>query len=169
MPIRFRCAYCNQLMGIARRKAGTVVSCPTCQGQVVVPSPEPGLVEPMLVPPPANAASPAPSPSGQEAAALNVFDQQDFDPGLFNPNPVPVTAPAPGPAFLHPGTAPAPAAPRQMPVSAGSEPFALPEPGQRPPRGMVLTSTKLTLLLIGAAVAGLILFGLGLLVGKAIS
>ena len=28
MPIRFRCAYCNQLMGIARRKAGTVVRCP---------------------------------------------------------------------------------------------------------------------------------------------
>ena len=42
MPIRFRCAYCNQLMGIARRKAGTVVRCPTCAGQVVVPRPEGG-------------------------------------------------------------------------------------------------------------------------------
>src|SRR5207253_599174 len=40
MPIRFRCAYCNQLMGIARRKAGTVVRCPKCAGQVVVPHPE---------------------------------------------------------------------------------------------------------------------------------
>jgi phage FluMu protein Com len=39
MPIRFRCAYCNQLLGIARRKAGTVVRCPTCAGQVIVPSP----------------------------------------------------------------------------------------------------------------------------------
>ena len=38
MPIRFRCAYCNQLLGIARRKAGTVVRCPGCSGQVVVPS-----------------------------------------------------------------------------------------------------------------------------------
>src|SRR3984893_2440696 len=37
MPIRFRCAYCNQLLGIARRKVGTVVRCPTCAGQVVVP------------------------------------------------------------------------------------------------------------------------------------
>src|SRR5204862_5290906 len=37
VPIRFRCAYCNQLMGISRRKAGTVVRCPTCSGQVVVP------------------------------------------------------------------------------------------------------------------------------------
>jgi hypothetical protein len=38
MPIRFRCAYCNQLLSIATRKAGTVVKCPTCAGQVVVPS-----------------------------------------------------------------------------------------------------------------------------------
>src|SRR5262249_32266945 len=41
MPIRFRCAYCNQLMGIARRKAGTVVRCPRCAGQVIVPDPGP--------------------------------------------------------------------------------------------------------------------------------
>jgi DNA-directed RNA polymerase subunit RPC12/RpoP len=40
MPVRFRCAYCNQLLGISRRKAGTIVRCPTCSGQVVVPSVE---------------------------------------------------------------------------------------------------------------------------------
>jgi DNA-directed RNA polymerase subunit RPC12/RpoP len=37
MPVRFRCAYCNQLMGISHRKVGTVVRCPKCSGQVVVP------------------------------------------------------------------------------------------------------------------------------------
>jgi hypothetical protein len=37
MPIRFRCRYCNQLIGIARRKAGTDVSCPTCHGLLTVP------------------------------------------------------------------------------------------------------------------------------------
>lgn len=42
MPIRFRCAYCNQLMGIARRKAGTVVKCPKCAGEIIVPTPESG-------------------------------------------------------------------------------------------------------------------------------
>lgn len=42
MPIRFRCAYCNQLMGIARRKAGTVVRCPKCAGEIIVPMPEAG-------------------------------------------------------------------------------------------------------------------------------
>ncbi len=40
MPIRFRCAYCNQLMGIASRKAGTVVRCPKCAGEIIVPTPE---------------------------------------------------------------------------------------------------------------------------------
>jgi hypothetical protein len=37
MPIRFRCSYCNQLLGISRRKIGSLVRCPTCAGQVVVP------------------------------------------------------------------------------------------------------------------------------------
>jgi DNA-directed RNA polymerase subunit RPC12/RpoP len=40
MPVRFRCAYCNQLMGISHRKVGTVVRCPKCSGQVVVPQVE---------------------------------------------------------------------------------------------------------------------------------
>lgn len=40
MPIRFRCYYCNQLMGISRRKAGTVVKCPKCKGEIQVPVPE---------------------------------------------------------------------------------------------------------------------------------
>ena len=38
MAIRFRCAFCNQLMGIATRKIGTVVRCPKCSQQTVVPA-----------------------------------------------------------------------------------------------------------------------------------
>ncbi len=60
MPIRFRCAYCNQLMAIARRKAGTVVRCPTCAGQVVVP--DPGQAE-----------------AAEEKAAAEVFERPDFE------------------------------------------------------------------------------------------
>jgi hypothetical protein len=41
MPIRFRCVYCDQLLGIAKRKAGSVVKCPNCAGQLIVPSPSP--------------------------------------------------------------------------------------------------------------------------------
>lgn len=39
MPIRFRCYFCMQLLAIAHRKAGTVITCPKCQGQVWVPDP----------------------------------------------------------------------------------------------------------------------------------
>ena len=38
MPVRFRCAYCQQLMGIGRRKAGAIVRCPRCAGEVIVPA-----------------------------------------------------------------------------------------------------------------------------------
>lgn len=37
MPIRFRCDRCGQLLGIARRKAGTEVECPRCARELVVP------------------------------------------------------------------------------------------------------------------------------------
>src|SRR5262245_60470883 len=78
MPIKFRCAYCNQLMGIARRKAGTVVNCPTCNGQVVVPTPPPQVPPPEL---------PPPVPEKPNSPKHNVFDRQDFDPVNFNTEP----------------------------------------------------------------------------------
>jgi hypothetical protein len=37
MPIRFRCGYCNHLLAIARRKAGTETICPSCGYTVTVP------------------------------------------------------------------------------------------------------------------------------------
>src|SRR5207244_2629313 len=71
MPIRFRCAYCNQLMGIARRKAGNVVRCPTCAGQVIVPTP-------------GNAMPEAPQPPGGPKAAADLFEQADFEKDLLH-------------------------------------------------------------------------------------
>jgi len=53
MPIHFRCCFCNQLLGIAHRKAGTVIDCPTCRGKVWVPDPNA---------PPGAAPAPAPEP-----------------------------------------------------------------------------------------------------------
>src|SRR5438874_1439658 len=50
MPIRFRCQYCNQLMGIAHRKVGTEVECPTCKGKLIVP---PSSAEHVPIPAPA--------------------------------------------------------------------------------------------------------------------
>jgi hypothetical protein len=62
MPIRFRCAYCNQLLGISRRKAGTAVRCPTCAGKVIVPR--------------ADAELPPVSPDSSNPL---VFERSDFD------------------------------------------------------------------------------------------
>jgi ribosomal protein S27E len=38
MPIRFRCPGCDGLLSIARRKAGTDISCPKCGELVIVPT-----------------------------------------------------------------------------------------------------------------------------------
>jgi hypothetical protein len=73
MPIRFRCRYCNQLMGIARRKAGMTVQCPTCHAQVVVPQPEPGD---KAEPPEEQHIPEAPPP---------LFERSDFEAFLQNP------------------------------------------------------------------------------------
>jgi len=40
MPIRFPCTACGQLLGIATRKVGTEINCPTCGLAVIVPDEE---------------------------------------------------------------------------------------------------------------------------------
>jgi phage FluMu protein Com len=70
MPIRFRCAYCNQLMGIARRKAGQVVKCPKCAGEIIVPVPE-GTEQPEATEQPGNHGG--------------AFEDMDFDPAAGPP------------------------------------------------------------------------------------
>src|SRR5262245_25016146 len=90
MPIRFRCAYCNQLMGIAKRKAGTVVRCPKCAGQVIVPDPGAVAPEPSG---PANGPPPAPSSGGPA-----LFERSDFGDMFDAPPLIPPSPPAPQPA-----------------------------------------------------------------------
>src|SRR5205807_5919687 len=115
MPIRFRCAYCNQLMGIARRKAGTIVRCPRCAGQVIVPDPGPEAA-PDPVPeaaPPRNGPAPE-TPRPATAPGPVLFEQSDFE-KLFEPGPlVPAAAPpqvaAPPPYAPPQAVAPLPAA-----------------------------------------------------------
>jgi hypothetical protein len=56
MAIRFYCPYCDRLLGIAQRRAGAVVECPSCHGKVGVPIEEPSARAagpvPMVVRPP---------------------------------------------------------------------------------------------------------------------
>jgi DNA-directed RNA polymerase subunit RPC12/RpoP len=159
MPIKFRCAYCNQLMGIARRKAGTVVSCPTCGGQVVVPTPEPPIQPVQLPPTPGNGPPQA-----------NVFEKPDFDAGMFNPKPVPAPPPAPVPAPSLPAQATMPSpAPAQFASSGFDvEPVIIPPSAHRH-RGMVLTPGKIMLLAIGVFLLVGGAFAAGYLCAKLVS
>src|SRR5438445_298306 len=45
-PIKFRCFRCNQLLGVARSKAGAVVACPKCSVELIVPEPEETVTRP---------------------------------------------------------------------------------------------------------------------------
>jgi DNA-directed RNA polymerase subunit RPC12/RpoP len=157
MPIRFRCAYCNQLLGISRRKAGTVVRCPNCSGQVVVPTlEEAGL-----------------SDGPQGTAGQQLFEGNEIDrllEGAAGDQPSALAAPprsanpaAPAaPAAIAPAPAPpmSPAAPPQ-PVAS---PSGFPGPAT-PPAGIWLSPAKATMLSVIAVVALAVAFGVGLLVG----
>ena len=154
MPIRFRCVYCDKLLGIARRKAGAVVNCPQCQQPLIVPSPEPEPTAAAGRP----AAPPPPSNPGQ------LFEQDDFD--VYLEPAQTVRAPEP----------PSPSRPRPPRAAVENtlppQPFAVerdlpPTPLPRPARGGLVLSPGLlifaivmVLFLIGTAFAG------GLLVGR---
>lgn len=77
MPIRFRCTHCHQLIGIARRRAGATVRCPTCAAEVVVPA---GQVE---------VGAQAPQPPAPHA-----FERSDFGDILRPPPTDAVSVPA---------------------------------------------------------------------------
>lgn len=49
MPIKFRCSYCRQFLGISRGRAGGVVDCPTCGRSIRVPGLD-GSVQPVPTP-----------------------------------------------------------------------------------------------------------------------
>jgi hypothetical protein len=152
MPIRFRCAYCSQLMGIARRKAGTVVSCPTCHGQVVVPSPGPSADEPKK--------------TGNGANGPALFERSDFD-EVFSP---PGGGPAPAPPAALPAApppAPPPWGPTQAEINFDVERIdvPLPAPGTQVGRpGIWLSPTALTLLGLLVIILLAVAFVAGLLV-----
>jgi hypothetical protein len=150
MPIRFRCAYCNQLLGIARRKAGQVVRCPTCAGQVVVPNPE------------------ADEPLSPPAAGNNdqmLFERSDFDNLLNDPEPESPAAlgPPPAPPPLLPPPPPAPAPVRTRGGTAALDAERPPSSTTRPP-GIVLTPTAATVLTVVVILALAVAFGAGWLI-----
>jgi hypothetical protein len=142
-------------MGIARRKAGTVVSCPKCAGQVVVPTPPPGEDDGSDHP---ETAGNQPPPGKED-----LFERSDFEKVFTN-------GPAAGPQILHPPKAANPfteLAPKPTPAGDLPEYEAVPlGSAKRAPRGIFLTPgvllvvSGLVIVLMGLA------FFLGLLLGR---
>ena len=104
MPIKFRCVQCNQLLGVSPSKVGSVVSCPRCAVELIVPEAD----DPSEVP---RAPEPEPIPAILSSLVLDRRDPLDelrpedirVEPGLPEPGrarrePRPIE-PAPAPSL----------------------------------------------------------------------
>jgi hypothetical protein len=149
VPIRFRCTNCDQLMGIARRKAGSLVRCPACRSEIAVPADADDDSPPI----------PAPTPVPAPAPRADLFDRDDFDALLAGGPSLPGVRPAP---LLR--SSPRPLAEPTEAKAAGPEPVAVSlvpvQGGLVLSPGWVTTLTVVFLLLLAMA------FALGLLVGR---
>jgi hypothetical protein len=137
MPIRFRCAYCNQLMGIATRKAGQVVKCPKCAGEIIVPVPD-GM-EP---------AAPEPAPpmaAFEDKAFEQLMNEPAVAPDVANATAT-VATPEPNPADFVPPPAPTPEPRKRLGIFL--------------PLGMLFVSLIVIVLLM------VLMFVLGLIIGR---
>lgn len=158
MPIQFRCTYCNQLLGIATRKAGAVVNCPTCNARVIVPR----TSEPVK-------AGEAGTKKTAPVKSSSLLERQDFD-ALLKAEPVAVPAPPASTAAVPAsdpgeGTAALAAAPPSSSgvVDVDVEPVAaLPVTGTV----LVLSPARATLLAIVIIVLLALAFLAGLFVGR---
>lgn len=103
MPIKFRCNYCRQFLGISRAQAGGIVDCPTCGRSIRVPQLD-GSLQPL----------PQPELNLQDAhlaraldelarlaggdpqpAVLDPHEQSEFDDDAENEIPQPIPEPIP--------------------------------------------------------------------------
>jgi ribosomal protein S27E len=169
MPIRFRCPNCHQLLGIARRKAGTMVHCPTCSTSVLVPNSDEAGDSPIPAPKPASTrphpdlappSAPAPAIEEKPAAPANLFDRDDFD-ALLRPSGEsmarePAAAPRPAEPYNH---APGPVAPLPRPAAVEPPPGLPPFPPAPLPwqAGQAPAPAPPTLAPLSAAQPGLVL------------
>jgi phage FluMu protein Com len=163
MPIRFRCVYCDKLLGIAKRKAGAVVNCPQCGQPLIVPTPEP---EP-------EATAAASQPAAPPAAPGKLFEQDDFD-VLLEPDAT-YRTPDPPPPAKRPKAHPPPANPlpprpfpveRSLPPASPAFPAAPPPTSRAPGGGIVLSTGMLILALVAVLILMGLAFGGGILVGR---
>jgi hypothetical protein len=162
MPIRFRCVYCDKLLGIARRKAGTIINCPHCAEKLIVPTPDPADTGPEPDEDPLKGSTTEKALTG---APPPLFEALDLDAMLhtkpirssgehvFEP-PKPATKSGAGFAPLYP--APSVPPPR----------VELPPPR---PRGFYVSPAKATVLILLMIVLLALAFGAGWMVRRSMS
>jgi hypothetical protein len=152
MPIKFRCVYCNQLLGIARRKAGSTVRCTTCNGELIVPDPA-AATELADDPPPLPAVTERP-PVQVDGGQL--FERDDFaevlEPFQFRSSSASLKAPA------RPS-------PRSEPTV--STPSLVPSPAPPLAAGLTLTRKQATWAAVVIVIALGIAFAGGYFLGSA--
>jgi hypothetical protein len=148
MPIRFHCPPCGQLLGIARRKAGTQVQCPACRAWVLVPSTSEAEFLPK------NQPAPQHSPINPPSLPLNPDPEPLFERINFE-------------ELLHGSTDASPAGLPPLPSSAGGagapqdfdvEHLPAAELTHSPARPLVLVLLIVLLMVLS--------FGAGILVGR---
>ena len=174
MPIKFRCVYCEQLLGIARRKAGTVVKCPNCAGQLIVPAPDASNLSEENDKDDATAAAPelevaasrqaatTMKPSGDAGATEGslLFERNDFD-ELLRPMQEKRTT-----ASRSNASKPAPAPAPESYDAPAMQPLIAPKPALAARKGILLTPLRLALVLVFVIAGFAISFAAGLLIGK---
>lgn len=120
MPIKFRCNYCRQFLGISRAQAGGIVDCPTCGRSIRVPQLD-GTQQPLPAPE-LNLQDTHLARALEELARLGAAEPQEFvnssGPGeepdeIENeipqpiPEPIPIEVPIPPtPVAIQPALAP---------------------------------------------------------------
>lgn len=193
MPIRFRCVYCNKLLSIATRKAGTVIHCPTCEKPLIVPIPESEEGRESVSSSETETGSAGPARSGGASKTGRIFERDDFDKILTQglekiqtkTRPAPSSPPSssgPSPDVLsRPGTEiplPQPVAPPKTwlppepspsPTQIVSDVELVPISGLQgvPPKGVVLTPIKMILLFLFLIGVMCLIFVIGFYVGRA--
>jgi phage FluMu protein Com len=169
MPIRFRCVYCDRLLGISRRKAGAIVGCPHCKEKLIVPTPSP---EEQAAAEDEKETNEDPALAHAKGDGPQLFERDDIE-ALLQPKPAYRADPA--------------AAPKARPAVAGAAPVAeavalepyVPQMVAPPPKpaqplfesappggGIVLSPSRATWLAVAAVVLLAVAFGVGLLVGR---
>jgi len=143
-------------MGISRRKAGTVVQCPRCAGQVIVPDPDPHPRrgnQKRASKEPAAAVQSSDKPKDSQNSAGEIFERSDIG-KLLQQEPIAYDPPQKAVPSSNGGFASAALEPRE----------SLQRPS--PPAGIVLTPFRMTVVAVGMVLVLGLAFFAGFLVGR---